>query len=93
MEGQWQRVFDMAVHISSPCMGCALCRTTMVGDHGGMHGLLNPNGHLGFASSSHLVECEPKVLWDLDAKQVSLFQARIDLSWFKTIVGCPGTAT
>jgi hypothetical protein len=34
-----------------------------------------------------------QVLWDLHAKQVSLFQARIDLSRFETIVGCPGTAT
>jgi len=56
------------------------------------HGLLNPNGHLGFASSSHLVECS-QVLWDLDAKQVSLFQARIDLSRFETIAGCPEIAT
>jgi len=30
-----------------------------------------------------------QVLWDLDAKQVSLFQARIDLSWFETILGYP----
>jgi hypothetical protein len=25
----------------------------MIGHHGSKHGLLNPNGHLGFASSNH----------------------------------------
>lgn len=55
----------------------------MVGHHGGMQGLLNPNGHLGFVPSSHLVEWEPSALGS--GCETSKLVPRIDLSRFETI--------